>query len=286
MRVRARFQYGPTRSPLGQVGSRRATNMRPMSNATLALDGDPKWFLGFDCATATFAFSLSCIAWPTRGAVARALERVRAAGELLRRAAELADSAPIQAAAILAELAPVIANYDRETRAIVRIVDGETVSLCPGWADKQIPTVLRIQSMARYVARRVMPAIAVQIPPSETPQALIEFQKEANVPARKIMYGLIAVFAEHDPIIIGPSLKNKVATCEAGRYYNFAAQYAKAYDANKAHAKYNFNHLEQLFGSEIPQTSASLRGHIADSFMQVVGHLIHGGTAAEARARY
>ena len=47
--------------------------------------------------------------------------------------------------------------------------------------------------------------------------------------------------------------------------------------SNKAHAKYNFALVEELFGTKIPLTTpASLRGHIADSFMQVLGYLIYG----------
>lgn len=245
------------------------------------------WFLGFDCATATFAFSLARVVWPAPGATARAMARVRGAGEIIRRAQALCAAGDLDAAgALAAELTPILAAYERESRAVIRVVDGETANLCPGWANKDIPTVQRICSLVKYVSRRVLPAVAAHVTPPEPLRVLIEFQKEANVPARKIMYALVAVFADHDPIIVGPSLKNKIATCEEGKYCYFTPRYEKAYDANKAHAKFNFSHIERVFGSDIPASSASLRGHIADSFMQVIGHIVHGGSDEEARARY
>jgi hypothetical protein len=269
------------------AGRRSASPARMPAGPTLALGGSPVWCLGFDCATATFAFSLARVVWPAPGATTRALARVRGAGEILRRARALCAAGDQAAAsALAAELAPILAAYERESCAIMQIVDGETANLCPGWANKDIPTVLRICSLVKYVTRRVLPAVAAHLAPPEPLRVLIEFQKEANVPARKIMYALVALFAAHDPIIVGPSLKNKVATCEEGRYCYFAARYEKTYDANKAHAKFNFAHIERVFGSGIPASSASLRGHIADSFMQVVGHVVHGGSDEHARARY
>ena len=42
------------------------------------------------------------------------------------------------------------------------------------------------------------------------------------------------------------------------------------------HAKYNFHKIEDIFQSNIPYTKKTDRGHIADSFMQVLGYLIYG----------
>jgi hypothetical protein len=40
--------------------------------------------------------------------------------------------------------------------------------------------------------------------------------------------------------IVGPSLKNKICLCTGGRLSEFIPLYAKNYDANKAHSKFNF----------------------------------------------
>jgi hypothetical protein len=40
--------------------------------------------------------------------------------------------------------------------------------------------------------------------------------------------------------IVGPSLKNKICLCPGGKLSDFIPLYAKNYDANKAHSKFNF----------------------------------------------
>ena len=127
-------------------------------------------------------------------------------------------------------------------------------------------------------AARVRPALARLVPAGEPLRVVIEYQMGANAHARAVAAALVALFAEEAVFFVGPSLKNRVAVDPAGAYAEFAARYASTYGANKAHAKYNFRRFEELFGTEIAATSASLRGHIADSFMQVVGHLAHGAT--------
>jgi len=237
----------------------------------------PAWFLGFDCATKTFAFSLSRVDFGAWAAAAPRLGRLAAgAREALRRAVALAPADPAAAAAITRELEPALEAADRETASFVRIVGGAVVDLFPGRPDKGIATVERLRAVARYVRERVLPAVAAHVPPGEGgPRVVVEYQMGAV--ARDIAAALVTLFAEGDVVIVGPSLKNKVATCEEGRYLRFAERYRKSYDANKAHAVFNFARFEAAFGTGIPPTRpASLRGHIADSFMQVVGLLVFG----------
>ena len=249
----------------------------------------PGWFLGFDVATKTFAFSLSRI---DLGAYASGRGRIRARAlaclEVVRRAGALGAAAPGLAEAwrLLASVAPAIAALDAETAGFVRIVDGETADLFPGRADDDIHTVERLRGVVRYVAARVRPAVAA-VPPGERLQVVIEFQRGANARARAVAAALVTLFAEDDVIFVGPTLKNRVATCEEGRYCYFAERYRRTYSANKAHAKFNFARFEEAFGTGIPPMHPpSLRGHIADSFMQVVGHLVFGGSDEEARLRF
>lgn len=220
-----------------------------------------RWYLGFDCATKTFAFSLSRVDLSGAAAIrARAL----ACQELLRRPASEESAARLEAA---------VAALDRESRDMVRLVDGETVDLFPGRADADIPTVERVRAVVAYVRARVLPALAI----AENPCVIVEFQMGPNARARVVSAALVTLFADMEVIIVGPSLKNKVHADEQGMYCHFAKKYARSYDANKAHAKYNFARIEQLFGTEIPaMRPAALRGHIADSFMQVLGHLRYG----------
>lgn len=240
----------------------------------------PRWHLGFDCATKTFAFSLSRTDLDAFTAGRdRIRQQTRAALEVARRAAGLGGGAaqPVAAAAA------AVAALDAETRDFVRIVDGETVDLFPGRADNDVSSVERIRAVARYVAGRVRPAVAAAVPAGERLRVVVEFQMGPNARARAVAAALVALFAEDDVIIVGPTLKNKVATSEAGRYCYFAERYKTSYSANKAHAKYNFAALEEAFGTGIPPTTpAALRGHIADSFMQVIGYLVHGPDEKDA----
>lgn len=228
----------------------------------------PKWHLSFDCATKTFAFSLSRIDLPSQAGLAAARARARAAAEVARRLLQAPD------AETLGGLEAAVAALDAETGGYVRIVDGETADLFPGTPDDAIPTVARIRAVAEYVARRVRPAVAAA---GAAPlRVVVEYQMGPNAPARAVACALVALFAAEDVVVVGPSLKNRVALCEAGRLCYFAERYRTTYNANKAHAKYNFAVAEKVFGSSIPPSTPAARGHIADSFMQVLGYLIHG----------
>jgi len=234
----------------------------------------PKWFLSFDCATVTLAFSLSRIDFSI-AQVQSLRRRANAAEELLRRAAT--DGA------LLPQVEALVRALDVEVGSLIQIVDGETVNLCPGMVDANIPTVTRIRALVQYVNARVKPALLTHLR-GEKLRVLVEYQ--AYDPQRKISDALVTLFAEEDVIIIGAALKNRIYTCEEGKYSRFAAKYASSYTANKAHAKFNFRKIEDTFGSTIPPSKPALRGHIADSFMQVLGHLMNTDTDEEARNRY
>lgn len=221
------------------------------------------FFLGFDCATKTFAFSLSYVDLTPK------INKWATLNELLNRAKV---APPEEALKIIDGIAPSIEALDRQSKYIV-LIDGETKDLFPGRADKTIKTVERIKAVCKYVNERIKPAIA------DMPnlKVIVEFQMGQNPDARTVASALITLFADYDVMLVGPSLKNKVSVSSEGAYSNFTSKYASNYSANKAHAKYNFMQIEKIFGTSIPETKpASLRGHIADSFMQVLGYLIYG----------
>ena len=94
----------------------------------------------------------------------------------------------------------------------------------------------------------------------------------ANPKARMIFAALIAIFADYDVVLVNPSLKNKIYLSEEGKHKHFIKKYSQLYSANKAHAKYNFMLIEQIFGSpqSIANSSNANKGHIADAFMQIL----------------
>ncbi len=264
----------PSSRPAALVSA--ATTAVPIAPEALP----PKWFLSFDPATKTFAFCLCRVDLDdeTRTVL---YKRALAVQELSRRAAGLIagkDPGSIEEVRLLLEAASAaLKTLEPEVSALVQIVDGATVDLFPGVADDAVPTVRRLQGVARYVKTRIYPSVAANVPSGEPLRVLVEYQMCPGAPTRIIMAALVTLFAEYEVIIAGPSLKNKVAFCEKGLYCHFAAKYETTYSANKAHTSYNFSVLEGSFGTRIPAMKpASLRGHVADSCMQVFGHLSHG----------
>ena len=97
----------------------------------------------------------------------------------------------------------------------------------------------------------------------------------SNHKARMISSALIALFSEYKVILISPNLKNKIYVNECGKHKHFIKKYSNLYSANKEHAKYNFSIITNIFPSNIKITKTSDIGHIADSFMQVLGNTLH-----------
>jgi len=238
-----------------------------------------QWYLGFDCATKTFAFSLSQINL-SLDQIRNLRERLTAATVLNQKISEWLVDEKNMAAAIdtLTKLAPIIADLELKSRNLIRIVDGETTDLCPGIPDKNINTVSRIRAVVNHIRNRIGPSLTKHIPAGAPKlKVLVEFQMGQNPSARSVASAIVAMFVDDDVTIIGPSLKNSIWLSPAGHYGLFAEKYKTSYSANKAHAKYNFELAEKLFGTNIPITKpAALRGHIADSFMQVLGYLAKG----------
>jgi hypothetical protein len=102
---------------------------------------------------------------------------------------------------------------------------------------------------------------------------IIEQQMD-NINTNIIASALGALFVKYKCIYISPKLKNKIKLNPEGDISIFRAQHVGSYAANKAHAKYNFAIAEKVFGSTIPHSSATARGHIADSFMQCLAFVI------------
>lgn len=213
----------------------------------------PPLYLSFDCATKTFAFSLSHVSLDT----SRVRMRIDIIAELLRR--EEID---------ISTLSSMVDAAAEDADQLIQLLDGETTDLFPGVPDDSIDSVDRIKAVARYVNSRIIPAL-----PSK-PIVIIEYQMGPNSRSREVASALIALFADYEVVVVGPSLKNRVAFSAEGRYSNFTSRYKTTYAANKAHAKFNFALVEAVFGSKIKNVSPALKGHIADSFMQVIGYLV------------
>ena len=235
------------------------------------------WYLGFDPATKSLAFSISRIDLKSDDP-SKLRRQARVVSELIARADAKITAGDLQDAFdIIKRVQPVVEELDRKSRNFIHIADGETVDLVPGRPDIDVSTVERVHRTVQYVNSRVIPAVEKHVPASEKINLVVEFQMSYNYKSRIVMTAIVAALANFNCIIVPPKLKNKIDTCESGRYYNFAQKYADPYDANKEHSRYNFEHIEKYFESRIPKSqTAAMRGHIADSFMQILGLLIIG----------
>jgi hypothetical protein len=212
------------------------------------------YYLSFDCATKTFAYSLSYVNIDSISIIKL-----------------LADT--INHNFSVFENTITTAKFSDFKSKIIKLIDGEVIDFFPKIPDNKIDNVERIKKMSNYVKEVIFPKIKdIKI---DNIEIFIEFQMGSNHKARMISSALIALFSSYVVRLIHPCLKNKVYTCENGKHKHFIKKYSNLYTANKEHSKYNFFIIEKLFSSSIPLTNKNDRGHIADSFMQVLGYLLY-----------
>jgi hypothetical protein len=219
------------------------------------------YYLSFDCATKTFAYSLSYVNLDI--------------DHILKDFIEDLQREEFQGEAIQG-FQSLLQKYYLKLKSIIYLMDGAVVDFFPNIPDNKINTVDRIQKMSNYIKDTIIPKLN-DIPKLANIEIFIEFQMGSNHKARMISSALIALFSKYKVRLINPSLKNKVYITEEGKHKHFIKKYTNLYSANKEHAKYNFAIIEEIFKSNIPQTKKNERGHIADSFMQVLGYLLYGG---------
>lgn len=216
------------------------------------------YYLSFDCATKTFAYSLSYVNLDIDHILKDFIADLQRGG---REQGEEWE-----------EFQLLLQKYYLKLKSIIYLMDGAVVDFFPNIPDNKINTVDRIQKMSNYIKDIVIP----KLNDITDIEIFIEFQMGSNHKARMISSALIALFSKYKVRLINPSLKNKVYITEEGKHKHFIKKYTNLYSANKEHAKYNFALIEDIFKSDIPQTKKNERGHIADSFMQVLGFLLYG----------
>ena len=232
-------------------------------------------YLSFDCATKTFAFSISKIDLSSylenkEQLIARAKNANILIQAIINKTASVSD-------ATIKEIEKSVQKLDSDT-CFIEIIDGEMVDLFPGTPDGKINSVDRIKAVSQYINNRIIPSLdaAKELHPHMDVVIMVEYQMGPNSKAREVASAIIALFADYPITVVNPSLKNKISTSPEGEYRHFTSKYTTSYGANKAHTKYNFEIIEKVFKSNITKSSNAEKGHIADSFMQVLGYLVWG----------
>ena len=138
----------------------------------------------------------------------------------------------------------------------------DVVDIIPGKKIKDTTVIERSNRLSGYL--NMIDSVIEQYAQNtrdDTPiQVLVEYQMGPNDKSRNVGSQILYHYSTPDigffsanfttdlykPInkyqvaIVGPSLKNKICLCAGGKLSEFIPRYAKNYDANKAHSKFNF----------------------------------------------
>jgi len=223
------------------------------------------WFLSFDCATKSFAWSLL---------------RVDLDSTL--------DGRTLAAAKTAADVTAAADALLRSARQRFVFQAGSAVDLAPGIPDKNVGLVDRIRRMKRYVDAVVIPAVrgaaGCPAPGSGHLRVLIEYQMGQNANSNRIADALVLMFVDDDVALIRPALKNKLSfgTPET-TLGTYRARYASRWSANKMHSLACFHHLSEAFGwaDRLPVLKKALNTDLADTVTQVAGLFAFGDPKKE-----
>jgi hypothetical protein len=149
----------------------------------------------------------------------------------------------------------------------IRIIAMDVIDLIPGQKVKDVSTIKLIGLLITELnkIKQIFDTI------KERKRVVIEYQM-TTCP----LYGatLCALKSSYDDVIIvGPSWKNSINL--ASHYRDVIAESNTKYTANKKHAKLNFEYILEKYNIACP-VSKKLIGHVADSFMQVLGYMQNG----------
>ena len=144
---------------------------------------------------------------------------------------------------------------------LIQIRDGEVVNLTP----QDNTALARISIIVNYLN-------SLHFEPTHV---IIEYQMSANHKMNVVSTMLMTYFTITMPaikiIVINPGYKNKISFGIELDYSAYSSKYATSYTANKKHTLDNYMWWITHFPSNIRYFDPKLNGHIADSFMQVLG---------------
>lgn len=218
------------------------------------------YYLSFDCATKTFAFILVKIN----------MDHLFVNINELRNIIKICEN-KLKTDGYSDEIGKIINKIDSNTNDIIQIITCNCIDLIPGIANKDINTVERVKIVSNYTKNEIYPLIS-EIPKDDL-NVLIEFQMSHNTQSKIVSIALLSLFSDYNLFLVNPSLKNKLNFTENGKYCYFMEKYKNSYDANKKHALYNYKEFERIF-DQTTNISDKLKGHIADAFMQIFGHIL------------
>jgi len=231
-------------------------------------------YLSFDVANRSIAFTYARFSRPSAASV-------RELAELEQRAAALSDIAGDLHAGELDSMAADIARLDGELQPCCVLRAG-SADLTAGRKVKDVPLIQRLAALRTFL--RTVAPMPDEFPPGT--EVLVELQMGPNAKSHEIECAILYHYAPpsgaHWTVrTVGAALKNTLAPAPDGELYHFVERYAKKYDANKAHALFNFNHLARVWNFDAayapPTCDRRHRKDLADSYMQALVVWIRAG---------
>jgi len=214
-----------------------------------------RYYLSFDCATKTFAYVLVKIN----------LTYLFLNFSEIKQVLDIAKSDPNKYQGLIEKITDI-------TSTTIQIIHADCIDLFPNVPDKDIDTVTRIKTMTTYVKTHIYPLLSNI--DNNAIDIVIEFQMSYNTQSKIISIGLISLFTDYSTYLVNPSLKNKVHLSNDSKHNHFINKYKSNYTANKAHALHNFKLFEETF-DQTTTLPNSLKGHVADAFLQILGLILH-----------
>jgi len=234
-----------------------------------------KFIISFDAATKSLAYTLNEIDMDffdnNSEIIKYAMKLIKMYKILIKKSNIIIDEVQL----LNAEFEKIISQI----RATIIIHHGETIDLYPEIADKEITTIQRVIGTIEYCKTKCIQQInELRI---QDLIVMVELQMGPNIKSKISSVILFTIFAslpiKVELIEVNPCLKNKIYFGEKNMYSNFSSKYDKSYTANKNHAIENFLTICELY--TIPDYFKSIKraqlGHMADSFMQVIGYYKH-----------
>lgn len=219
------------------------------------------YFLSVDCAVKTFAYCVVKVDTDNLEYIKTKLDFIK---KILTRPDLITDK-------ILSNIEESQKDLQEKIQGYITIIAADVVNLI---GDAPEHTVSVIRALNKYCRDVIMP----NIPTDVTLNVLVEFQMGQNPSARTIMTALATIFIDHNVIIVGPSLKNKIYYTDEGQYCHFIAKYSSAYSANKQHTTFNFTKILQDIKYNMGNIKKCDLNHVADSFMQIFGYAKFGSS--------
>ena len=216
------------------------------------------WYISFDCALKSIAFSL-----------------------VRMDASKLEITSPC-----------TLLQYAAQLRESLFYADGTAEDLAPGRLVKNVPTTEKISLVMVWVRDRVMPSLKQHL--NELPDdltILVERQPPFNTKSTTVSDVLVSCFIRefiHDEAnyelynarvrYVPALLKNKLSFAGDPESHMdaFRPKYKKQYTARKNHSKYIFRRYSELYEFEMPKVPASMQDDLADSMTQIMGFVKFG----------